>query len=81
MEISPYPVIDLFAGPGGLGEGFATATGSKYHAAPRFFLAASIEKDDWAYKTLRLRHFFRHFPPSEAPEAYYRGSCANFVKT
>lgn len=73
MEISPYPVIDLFAGPGGLGEGFATATGSKYHAAPpRFFLAASIEKDDWAYKTLRLRHFFRHFPPGEAPEAYYR---------
>ncbi len=39
---------------------------------PRFFLAASIEKDAWAHKTLRLRHFFRHFPPGKAPEAYYR---------
>lgn len=38
---------------------------------PRFFLAASIERDDWAYETLRLRHFFRHFPLGEAPEDYY----------
>lgn len=39
---------------------------------PRFFLAASIEKDAWAHNTLRLRHFFRSFPPGKAPEAYYR---------
>ena len=72
MEISPYPVVDLFAGPGGLGEGFAAATGSKHQNAPRFLIAASIEKDAWAYRTLHLRHFFRCFPPGEAPEAYYR---------
>ncbi len=71
MKIPPYPVVDLFAGPGGLGEGFAAATGSRRQNNPRFFLAASIEKDTWAYKTLYLRHFFRHFPPGEAPDAYY----------
>lgn len=70
-EMLPYPVIDLFAGPGGLGEGFATASGCKHHNANRFFIAASFEKDAWAYKTLHLRHFFRHFPLGEAPEAYY----------
>ena len=74
MEISPYPVVDLFAGPGGLGEGFAAATGSKCQnpPPPRFFVLASIEKDAWAHRTLLLRHFFRNFPHGEAPEAYYR---------
>ena len=73
MEMSPYPVVDLFAGPGGLGEGFAVASGSnKQFTPPRFFLAVSIEKDAWAHKTLYLRHFFRSFPLGKAPEAYYR---------
>jgi DNA (cytosine-5)-methyltransferase 1 len=65
----PVLVIDLFAGPGGLGEGFVAsldATGS-----PRFRVALSIEKDPTARETLRLRAFFRQFPPFARPEQYY----------
>lgn len=43
------PVIDLFAGPGGLGEGFSRVR------TIRFEIAVSIEKDEMAYETLRLR--------------------------
>lgn len=43
------PVIDLFAGPGGLGEGFSRSR------AADFTIAISIEKDGMAHETLRLR--------------------------
>ena len=43
------PVIDLFAGPGGLGEGFSR------ESSVRFEIAVSIEKDRMAHETLRLR--------------------------
>ena len=73
MDIPPSPVVDVFAGPGGLGEGFPAAFGSDDSLSPPpIFLAASIEKDFWAHQTLRLRHFSRSFPPGKAPDAYYR---------
>jgi DNA (cytosine-5)-methyltransferase 1 len=67
--LGAIPVIDLFAGPGGLGEGFSalTAAGER-----RFELRLSIEKDRAAHETLRLRAFFRRFPPGKAPSDYYR---------
>lgn len=64
-----YPVIDLFAGPGGLGEGFAMALDGDQRR--RFRCMVSIERDVFSHETLLLRHFFRHFPEGEAPDDYY----------
>lgn len=63
------PVIDLFAGPGGLGEGFSTV----YSHNSRFFkIKLSIEKNKEAHKTLELRSFFRQFDKDKVPEEYYQ---------
>jgi DNA (cytosine-5)-methyltransferase 1 len=63
-----FPVIDLFAGPGGLGEGFSAL----YNGQNRLFkIKLSIEKDTYAYQTLELRAFFRWFEPGKAPDDYY----------
>jgi DNA (cytosine-5)-methyltransferase 1 len=64
-----YPVIDLFAGPGGLGEGFASARDEDRRS--RFRSVVSIERDQFSHETLLLRHFFRHFPDGEVPDDYY----------
>lgn len=50
----PIPVVDLFAGPGGLGEGFSSS-GNGGH----FQIAVSAEKDPTAHQTLHLRAFYR----------------------
>jgi DNA (cytosine-5)-methyltransferase 1 len=66
----PIPVIDLFAGPGGLGEGFSAL--GRFEGTPRFKIHLSIEKDQTAHQTLELRAFFRQFPHGEAPKEYYQ---------
>jgi len=63
------PVVDLFAGPGGLGEGFA-ALGRHEDSQP-FRIVLSIENNPAAHQTLELRSFFRQFPCSEVPASYY----------
>ncbi len=63
------PVIDLFAGPGGLGEGFASL--GPPTAPNRFSIKLSIEKEPLAHQTLELRAFFRQFPHRDAPDEYY----------
>jgi len=63
------PVIDLFAGPGGLSEGFASCRDN--HQRHRFHIALSIEKDASAHRTLELRAFFRKFALEGAPKSYY----------
>ncbi len=63
------PVIDLFAGPGGLGEGFSSLE-TKGGIKP-FQIKLSIEKDTFAHRTLELRSFFRKFARGKAPEEYY----------
>ena len=62
------PVIDLFAGPGGLGEGFSAFRSA---GKQRFKVVLSIEKDPSARETLRLRSFVRSFS-SRPPEEYYQ---------
>ena len=51
-------MIDLFAGPGGLGEGFASLQEGGNHP---FQMEASIEKDPSANRTLKLRAFLREY--------------------
>lgn len=62
------PIIDLFAGPGGLGEGFSSVYNKKKRA---FDIKISIEKDENAHQTLELRSFYRQFPKGELPPEYY----------
>ncbi len=64
-----YPVVDVFAGPGGLGEGFASTLDDKQRR--RFRSVVSIERDTFSHQTLLLRHFFRHFRDGEVPDDYY----------
>lgn len=53
-SVKPIQIVDLFAGPGGLGEGF-----SSFDGGHGFEIIVSAEKDPVARKTLRLRAFFR----------------------
>jgi DNA (cytosine-5)-methyltransferase 1 len=69
-SINPIPVIDLFAGPGGLGEGFTAYRNSR--GRHPFKIALSIEKDLYAHATLLLRSFFRQFREGTVPDSYYR---------
>lgn len=55
---STFGVVDLFAGPGGLGEGFASLT-VKGHSP--FRIGISIEKEVSAHRTLQLRAFLRDY--------------------
>ena len=67
-DITKIPVIDLFAGPGGLGEGFSAY---EYSGEQPFRIKLSIEKDPAAYRTLQLRSFFHKLPQNPVPDAYY----------
>ncbi len=60
------PVIDLFAGPGGLSEGFEQY---KVRNTRVFRSVLSIEKERNAHTTLLLRAFFRQFKTT--PKDYY----------
>lgn len=73
MRNQAIPVVDLFAGPGGLGEGFSALNDGK-----AFQIIVSAEKDPIARETLRLRAFYRMLK-TQMPEklsdyyAYCRG--------
>ena len=65
----PIPIIDLFAGPGGLGEGFASLKG--HDQQPFFEIGISIEKTEVAHRTLMLRAAFRRLRGTDHVRHYY----------
>jgi DNA (cytosine-5)-methyltransferase 1 len=63
------PIIDIFAGPGGLGEGFSSLLNEANERV--FKIKLSIEKEAHAHRTLQLRAFFRQFAHAAVPIEYY----------
>lgn len=61
-------VVDLFAGPGGLAEGFSAFEDGAGHQP--FNVVLSVEKEASAFQTLRLRTFLRQFEGDLPPEYY-----------
>lgn len=71
MPLKAIPIIDVFAGPGGLSEGFSRFsefTGGSISFQTRL----AIEKDPVAAETLTLRSFFRQFDHRSVPDEYYK---------
>lgn len=64
---STFGIVDLFAGPGGLGEGFA-AVGRE--GGGEMDIRLSVEREPIEVRTLRLRSFLRQFE-NGFPKAYY----------
>lgn len=62
-----FDIIDLFAGPGGLGEGFSAAG---RETSIKMKIRLSVEMDLEAVETLRLRAFLRSFEDG-FPQEYY----------
>lgn len=64
----PIKVVDLFAGPGGLGEGF-----SSLNSGREFEIKVSAEMEVSARSTLRLRAFYRFLKKNDSKllEDYY----------
>lgn len=62
-----FKTVDLFAGPGGLAEGFSSLRDDQGRRV--FDIALSVEKEASAFRTLRLRSFVRQF--DRPPDAYY----------
>ncbi|MGM4889907.1 DNA cytosine methyltransferase [Tardiphaga sp. 11_C7_N12_6] len=63
-----FQVIDLFAGPGGLAEGFSAFRDKK--GSRPFEMALSVEKESPAHQTLTLRNFLRKFADGFPPQYY-----------
>jgi len=55
---STFGIVDLFAGPGGLGEGFASLLEGSHSP---FKIGISVEKETSAHRTLTLRAFLREY--------------------
>lgn len=64
-----FGIVDLFAGPGGLGEGFSCL---KVGEHTPFHIGISVEKEASAHRTLRLRAFLREYQAQHGmlPQAF-----------
>ena len=70
MKDNDILVIDLFSGPGGLGEGFGSYIddNKKYP----FKIGMSVEKDPHAHMTLTTRAFYRLAKQKGRLDGYYQ---------
>lgn len=66
--LAGFAVVDLFAGPGGLAEGFSSVRAAD--GTRPFRIALSVEMNPAAHSTLLLRSFLRQFPSGPPPEYY-----------
>lgn len=64
----PIPVIDVFAGCGGLGEGFSALEKNGYFP---FDVRLNIEKESAPIQTLWTRAFYHQFRETRIPDSYY----------
>jgi len=71
-DFMTYKIIDLFAGPGGLGEGFASLRQGSV-----FQIAVSAEMESGAHQTLTLRSFFRQIRGDEVALGAYYDFCSS----
>jgi len=74
MRKKRYPVIDLFSGPGGLGEGFS-AFGELHNngLSDEFDVVISVEKEKSARETLKMRSYYRQLKSRDiALDGWYR---------
>ena len=62
-----FKTVDIFAGPGGLAEGFSSLRGA--NGSRIFEIALSVEREPSAFATLRLRAFTRQF--ADLPGSYF----------
>ena len=69
MKDNDILVIDLFSGPGGLGEGFASYIDNNKHP---FKIGMSVEKDPHAHMTLTTRAFYRLAKQKGCLDGYYQ---------
>lgn len=66
----PIPLVDLFAGPGGLNEGFSRLRSVRGGLV--FKTVLSVECEPWAHRTLELRALYRHLTEGGRTAEYLR---------
>lgn len=71
-----FKTVDIFAGPGGLAEGFSSLRDQDGRRI--FEITLSVEKEASAFETLRLRAFTRQF--EKPPASYYQYLAGEIAK-
>lgn len=80
MKTGEVLVIDLFAGPGGLGEGISSC--KHENGNKPFQIGVSVEKEPSAHKTLTTRAFFRKIKEQKGGLAdYYQYAQGNISRS
>lgn len=79
MKTGEVLVIDLFAGPGGLGEGISSVTDDSGNYP--FKIGVSVEKEPSAHRTLTTRSFFRKLKELDGGlDDYFRYVCGELTR-